>query len=183
MSKVGENPIIIPASVTVEIKENRLTIKGKEGEFMIDLPRKLSVKKNDSQLILERHSNNKMVHSLHGLFRSLINNGVIGVEKLWQKRLEVVGTGFNVKSQGEDLVFKLGFSHPVVFKKQIGVKYLVESNNKVVVQGINKQLVGQVAYQIKKIKKPDIYKGKGIRYEGEQIRIKPGKKAKVATAA
>ncbi len=102
------------------------------------------------------------------------------MEKPWQKRLEVVGTGYNVKLQGEDLVFKLGYSHPVVFKKVTGIKFQVEGNNKVIIEGVDKQLVGQIAYQIKMLKKPDVYKGKGIRYEGEKLRIKPGKKAKAA---
>lgn len=113
----------------------------------------------------------------------MINNAIVGVEKPWQKRLEVVGTGFNVKVQGNDIVFKVGYSHPVVFKSVSGVTLQVEGNNKVIISGADKQLVGQVAFQIKCIRKPDVYKGKGIRYEGEVLRIKPGKKAKAAGAA
>jgi large subunit ribosomal protein L6 len=108
----------------------------------------------------------------------LVYNAVVGVEKQWTKALEVVGTGYNVKQQGEDVVFKVGYSHPVTFKKQEGVSYKVEGNNKVVVSGIDKQLVGQVAYQMKLVRKPDAYKAKGVRYEGEVIKTKPGKKAK-----
>lgn len=183
MSKVGENPIPVPSTITVNLKDKEVYIKGKYGEIEFVLPRVLSIKKENNILIIKRNSNSKMTKSLHGLFRSLINNGIIGVEKPWQKRLEIVGTGFNVKLQGEDLILKLGFSHLITFKKPIGIKFEVEGNNKIIISGINKQLVGEVAYQIKILKKPDPYKGKGIRYEGERLRIKPGKKVKVATAA
>ena len=130
MSKVGENPISVPGAVSVNISNKEVLITGTHGEIKFVLPRSLSVKKEGDLLIIERKSDNKMTKSLHGLFRSLINNGIIGVEKPWEKRLEVVGTGFNVKLQGEDLVLKLGFSHEVNFKKQTGVKYSVEGNNK-----------------------------------------------------
>ena len=139
--------------------------------------------KEEKNLIIKRNNNEKKVRSLHGLFRQLISNAISGVEKPWEKKLEVVGTGYTVKLQGEDLVFKIGYSHLVTFKKQPGIKYQVEGNNKVTVAGYDKQLVGQVAYQIKMIRKPDVYKGKGIRYLGEKLRIKPGKKAKAAGAA
>ena len=182
MSKVGGSPILVPPTVSVEIKDKKVFIKGKEGEFAIEIPKQLSIEKTDSQLVIKRCADNKMARSLHGLYRSLINNGIIGVERLWEKRLEVVGTGFNVKLKGRDLVFKLGFSHPIIFKAQPGVSYQVEGSNKIIILGIDKQLVGQLAYQIKKIKKPDPYKGKGIRYEGELLKLKPGKKAKIATA-
>jgi large subunit ribosomal protein L6 len=136
----------------------------------------------NNELIIKRSNEEKKTKSLHGLYRQLVYNGVSGVEKLWEKRLEVVGTGYNVKLQGEDLVFKLGYSHPVVFKKTPGVSYQVDGNTKVIVSGVDKQLVGQIAHKIILLKKPDVYKGKGIRYEGEKLRIKPGKKAKAAGA-
>ncbi len=182
MSKVGNNPIKIPSSVTIDLKDQQIIIKGKEGQIELIFPSELSIKKDGDILTLQRKSDSKKVKSIHGLFRSLIANLIAGTEKLWEKRLEIVGTGFNVKFQGEDLILKVGFSHPVIFKKKEGVKYMVEGNNKIVIQGINKQLVGEVAHQIKSIKKPDVYKGKGIRYEGEIIKLKPGKKAKMATA-
>jgi len=182
MSKVGQKPIIVPATVTLDIAGKEITIKGKEGEMKINYPQSLDLKKDGDKLLVERKSENREVRALHGLFRSLIANAVIGVEKPWEKRLEVVGTGFNTKMQGEELVLKVGYSHPVIFKKQPRVKYAVVGNNKIIVTGADKQLVGQIAYEIKKIKKPDVYKGKGIRYEGEHLRIKPGKKAKTATA-
>lgn len=183
MSKVGYKPIELPDTVNVEIQGRVVTVKGKEGQIVITLSPHLTLKKGDKVLNLERSGEDAYTRSLHGLNRSLISNAVIGVEKPWEKKLEVVGTGFNVKLQGEELVVKVGYSHPVVFAKQKGVKYAVQGNNKVTISGVDKQFVGQVAYQFKLIKKPDAYKGKGIKYEGEKLRIKPGKKAKTATAA
>ena len=146
----------------------------------ITVPKSLSILKKENSLTLQRASEEKKIKSLHGLYRQLISNALVGVEKPWEKQLEVVGTGYHVKLHGEDLVFKVGYIHPVVFKKPAGVKFQIEGNNKVKVIGVDKQLVGQVAFQIKMIKKPDVYKGKGVKYLGEKLRIKPGKKAKVA---
>src|SRR3989344_5586731 len=125
----------------------------------------------------------KKVKALHGLYRTLISNAMQGVVTPWQKRLEIVGTGYNAKMQGEDLALKVGYSHPIVFKKVTGIKFQVDGNNIIIISGVDKQLVGQVAHQIKTNKKPDPYKGKGIRYEGERLKLKPGKKAKTAGAA
>ena len=183
MSKIGQKSILVPANVTVTIDKKQIFIKGPEGEMQFCVPPGIHLEKNENTIILKPLNEEKKIKSLHGLYRQLIYNAVTGVVKPWEKRLEVVGTGFNVKSQGEDLVFKLGFSHPVVFKKIDGIQFKIEENMKVIVSGIDKQLVGQTAYQIKILKKPDAYKGKGIRYEGEILRIKPGKKAKVAGAA
>lgn len=183
MSKIGEKPIIISKAVSLIIDGNKLTIKGPQEEMSFMVPAELTLVKEETSLVLKRKNEEKKSKSIHGLYRQLISNAVSGVEKAWEKKLEVVGTGFTVKLEGEDLVFKIGYSHPVVFKKQPGVKYHVEGSNKVTVSGIDKQLVGQVAYQIKIIKKPDVYKGKGIRYLGEKLRIKPGKKVKAGPAA
>jgi len=182
MSKIGEVPVVLSNTVNVVIENNNITIKGPQGEIVFDVPKEISLVKEGNSLIIKRNNNEKKVRSLHGLYRQLISNAVTGVEKPWEKKLEVVGTGYTVKLQGEDLVFKIGYSHLVTFKKQPGIKYAVEGNNKVTVSGFNKQMVGQVAYQIKMIRKPDVYKGKGIRYLGEKLRIKPGKKAKAAGA-
>lgn len=182
MSKIGEKPIIISPAVSLKIEDNNVNIKGPQGEMSFIVPKELTLIRRENNLILERKNNEKKVRSIHGLYRQLINNAVSGVEKIWEKKLEVVGTGYTVKLQGEDLVFKIGYSHLVTFKKQPGIKYQVEGNNKVTVAGFDKQLVGQVAYQIKMIRKPDVYKGKGIKYLGEKLRIKPGKKAKAAGA-
>ena len=182
MSKIGEKPVVLSSTVTVNIENNKIFIKGPQGEMSFNVPSELSLVRKENNLFIERKNNEKKVRSIHGLYRQLIGNAVLGVEKPWEKKLEVVGTGYTVKLQGEDLVFKIGYSHLVTFKKQPGIKYQVEGNNKVTVLGHDKQMVGQVAYQIKMIKKPDVYKGKGIRYLGEKLRIKPGKKAKAAGA-
>jgi large subunit ribosomal protein L6 len=180
MSKIGMKPIAVPSGVQVQLNDRIVTVKGAKGELITTLPESLSISQEDSNLVVKRGSEDKKTKSLHGLFRSLVANAVEGVEKNWEKRLEIVGTGFNVKAQGEDVVLKVGFSHTVVVKKIPGISFRIEGNNKLIVVGVDKQLVGQVAYQIKIIRKPDAYKGKGIRYEGEKVRIKPGKKAKTA---
>lgn len=178
MSKIGIKPIALTSSVQIDLQPGMINVKGPKGEIQIELPRNITVEKTDKELIIKRTGEYKSARANHGLYRSLIANAVEGVDKHWEKRLEIVGTGFNVKMQGKDLLFKVGYSHPVVFKEVTGLVYSVEGNNKVIVAGSDKQMVGQVAYQIKMIRKPDAYKGKGIRYEGEKIRIKPGKKAK-----
>lgn len=183
MSKIGNKQIEIPDKVNIEINKNNIKIKGLLGELNFTLPRHLEAVRQENVLLIKRDREDAHVKALHGLFRQLIANAVLGVEKPWEKRLEIVGTGFNAKLQGEDVVLKVGFSHPVIFKKTVGVKFQVEGTNKIIVSGIDKQLVGQVAYQLKMVKKPDVYKGKGIKYEGEKLRIKPGKKAKAAGAA
>lgn len=182
MSKIGQKTIEVPVGVNVAVVDKIITVKGIKDEIVLTLPRELSIEQNGMTLTVKRKNELKQTKSLHGLYRQLIYNAVTGVQTPWVKRLEVVGTGFNVKLQGEDLVFKLGYSHPVIFKKIPGLSFSVEGNTKLAVTGYDKQLVGQIAYQIKILRKPDVYKGKGIRYEGEKLRIKPGKKAKAAGA-
>ncbi len=183
MSKIGQKPVVVPNGVTVTITGNVVDVKGPNGVMKVVLPTLLSISQENNLLTVKRQNEAKKSKSLHGLFRQLVYDAVTGVEKMWEKRLEVVGTGYNVKLQGEDLVFKVGYSHPVIYKKVKDISFKVEGANKAVVLGCDKQLVGQVAFQIKMLKKPDVYKGKGIRYEGETLRIKPGKKAKAATGA
>jgi len=183
MSKIGQKPINISAGVNLQINEGLISVKGPKGEWKGTLPRVLELKNKNNQWIVSRKNEKKTSKSLHGLYRTLINNAIVGVETPWQKRLEIVGTGFNVKIQGNDIVFKVGYSHPVIFQSVPGITLQVEGNNKVIISGSDKQLVGQIAFQIKCIRKPDVYKGKGIRYEGEVLRIKPGKKVKAAGAA
>jgi large subunit ribosomal protein L6 len=178
MSKIGQKPIQVPASVQVEINEGLVTVRGSKGEVKYELPRFITVTKDGESLLVTRKDDSKKQKAHHGLYRSLIANAVVGVDKGWSKRLEIVGTGFNAKMQGAAVAFKIGYSHPVVFNAVPGVTFATEGNNIVIVSGADKQLVGQVAYLMKLIRKPDIYKGKGIRYEGEKVRIKPGKKAK-----
>jgi large subunit ribosomal protein L6 len=182
MSKIGQRPLIVPATVTLTVEGSVVTVKGKSGSLSITLPQGVLVEKGTEQNTynVTRRNDTKGQKSLHGTVRTLIDNAIIGVEKSWEKRLEVVGTGFNVKMQGKDLVFKVGYSHPVIFKETPGLTFTVDGNTKVIISGIDKQLVGEVAHKIKMLKKPDVYKGKGIKYEGEKLRIKPGKKAKAA---
>lgn len=178
MSKIGQKVIPVPKSVQLDIQKNIVSVKGSKGELKISFPHHISLVKDQETLTVKRANDNSKSKADHGLFRSIIANAVTGVETPWTKRLEVVGTGFNVKLQGQDLVFKIGYSHQVIFKKIDGISFAVDGNTKCIVSGIDKQLVGQTAYQIKILRKPDVYKGKGIRYEGEVVRIKPGKKAK-----
>jgi large subunit ribosomal protein L6 len=180
MSKIGNAPVTIEATTQVEINPDLVKVTGKEGSVSIAIPFGISVAKDGEQIIVKRSSESKKVKALHGLIRSLINNAVIGVSKKWEKDLEVFGTGYRVKAQGEDLLFEVGYSHTVTFKKAEGVHFTVEGNNKVKIDGVDKQKVGEIAYKIRSIKKPDAYKGKGIRYKGEVLRLKPGKKAKAA---
>ncbi len=183
MSKIGEKLIEASQDVQVSFADRVVLVKGKEGELRIQLPHELNVEIKDGKISVKRKTEAKRVRALHGLFRTLISNAIEGVTKPWEKKLEIVGTGFNVKLQGEDLALKVGFSHQVLFKKVGGIKFQVEGNNGITVLGVDKQLVGQVAHQIKMVRKPDVYKGKGIKYAGERLRIKPGKKAKAAGAA
>jgi large subunit ribosomal protein L6 len=180
MSKIGQTPVTVAPSVTVTIESGTVAVVGKEGKLSYEIPAHITLKNENGVLTVIRTREDKKTRSMHGLFRKLIANAVTGVEKPWTKQLEIVGTGFNVKMQGEEFILKLGFSHQVTVKKVEGVKFAIDGNTKMSVSGIDRQLVGQVAHQIKIIKKPDAYKGKGIRYAGEFIKTKPGKKAKAA---
>lgn len=182
MSKIGQKTIEVPNGTTVEVKENTVTVNGMKGRLSYEVPSSLKVTVKDNSVSVERQNEQKKTKALHGLYRQLIANAVSGVNTPWEKRLEIVGTGFNLKMQGEDLVFKIGYSHPVVFKKVENIVFKVDGNTKLAVSGVDKQLVGQVAHKIKMLREPDVYKGKGIRYEGEQLKLKPGKKAKTAGA-
>lgn len=183
MSKVGEKPIKIENGVDINIEGQNIRIKGPLGELYYNLPDVLKVEKKDDYLFVKRLKEDKKSKSLHGLYRQLISNGVIGVVKKWEKHLKIVGTGYNAKIENGNLVLKLGYSHPVVFNKVENIDYQVKDNTIIIVSGCDKQKVGEVAYQIRILKKPDVYKGKGIQYVGEKLRIKPGKKAKAGGAA
>ena len=183
MSKIGNKPIQIPADTKFNLDKDTITITGELGELKFKVPKILELKQKTDMLYIKAVNEEKKTKSIHGLFRQLIVNGIRGATTPWQKKLEVVGTGYNVKQQGEDIVFKLGYSHPIIFKKVPQIKFQVEGSSKVIVSGMDKQLVGQIAYQIRILKPPDAYKGKGIRYEGEKIKLKPGKKVKTLTTA
>jgi large subunit ribosomal protein L6 len=178
MSKIGQMPITVPQSVQVELKERLVSVRGSKGQLEFEIPPFLTIVRENEQLLITRENDSKRQKSSHGLYRSLIANAVKGVDEGWTRRLEVVGTGFNAKMQGAAVALKIGYSHIIVFQPVPGIQLATEGNNIILVSGADKQLVGQVAYQIKMVRKPDVYKGKGIRFEGEKVRIKPGKKAK-----
>lgn len=180
MSKIGQNPIPVPSTVIVAIQDQSVRVTGPKGVLTIELPHFLSITQDNGFLLVTRKTDAKRQKSSHGLYRSLIANAVAGVENMWSKRLSIVGTGYNGKMQGQDVAMKLGLSHLVVFKAKEGITLSMEGNNLIIVSGVDKQLVGEVAQQIKILRKPDPYKGKGIRNEGQIIKLKPGKKAKTA---
>ncbi len=178
MSKIGKKIIDIPQGVEVELSRRRITIKGNKGQLSFSLPVGIAVNKSDSGLVVSRVSGSRESASLHGTVRTIIDNMVKGVIYGWKKELEVVGTGYRaeVLSDGK-LVLNVGFSHPVEVKPPSDVKFLVEKS-RIIVEGIDKQKVGQVAAQIRSIRPPEPYKGKGIRYADEVVRRKAGKAAK-----
>lgn len=179
MSRIGEKPLHINSNVQIAISEGNVHVKGPKGEMNVHIPAEIIVEKSDDTLKVSRKLDTKKVRALHGLIRNLIANAVKGVETPWEKVLEVVGTGFRVKKQGNGLVFDVGYSHSVPFEEVEHITFTVDGQ-KVTVSGVDKQKVGEVAHKIRVIRKPDAYKGKGIRYEGEVLHLKPGKKAKVA---
>lgn len=181
MSRLGKKPVLIPSSVEVRVEEGEVKVKGPKGELNLSLPDLIKVKVEKGKVFVSRQSEAKKVKANHGTIRSLINNMVQGVSEGWSKSLEVVGTGFRVNKEGKDLVFTVGFSHPVRFPIPEGIEAVVEEN-RITLKGIDRQLVGQVAAQIRRIKPPDPYKGKGIRYLGEEIKLKPGKATKTGPA-
>lgn len=182
MSRVGNASILIPAGITVEKTGSLVKVSGPEGNLNLNIDPAITVKIEHSQIIVKRTSEEKGIKAMHGLTRNLINNMIIGVNNLWSKKLELVGVGFRAQASGNKLVLNVGFSHPVEITAPEGISFEVADNTKIKVFGIDKQLVGQVAANIKKVRVPDVYKGKGVRYEGEYIRKKVGKSAKVGAA-
>ncbi|OGK28677.1 50S ribosomal protein L6 [Candidatus Roizmanbacteria bacterium RIFCSPHIGHO2_02_FULL_40_9] len=177
MSKIGDQPIKIEEGTTIIIEGKNVLVKGSKGEMSITLPDGINAVCEDSQIVVTRRTDR--FKALHGLTRSLIYNAVKGTNTQWEKKLQVTGTGYKVKMDGQNIVFEVGFSHPVKVEKVEGITFAV-NNNILTISGVNKQHVGEIANRIKTIRKPDPYKGKGIRYEGEFIKLKPGKKAKTA---
>lgn len=178
MSRIGRMPITVPQGVTVEIKDSLVAVKGPRGELSRRVNPEIEVKLEDGTIKVSRPSDNREHRAQHGLTRALIANMVEGVSRGFEKDLEIVGVGYRAEKTGEKLVLKLGFSHPVEFEPEDGISFTVEAANKVKVSGIDKEKVGKVAAEIKKSRPPDAYKGKGVRYAGEKVRIKPGKAGK-----
>lgn len=178
MSRIGRLPIDIPAGVTIDVAGQIVTVKGPKGELTLTVASPIEVKLEDAQLLVTRPDDERNSRSLHGLTRTLIANQIIGVTQGYSKGLEVVGTGYRVAQKGSAVEFALGFSHPVTVEPPVGITLTVEGNNKLTVAGIDKQAVGEVAANIRKIRKPEPYKGKGVRYAGEIVRRKAGKAGK-----
>lgn len=179
MSRIGNNPITIPLGVTVKVEGQTITTKGPLGELKLHAQPQVTLEVADNQINVTRKKDDKISRSLHGLTRALIANMVTGVEKGWEKRLELVGVGFRAQTTGEKLTLNIGFSHPAEVVAPAGIKFTVTDNTKIIVSGIRKDLVGQIAASIRKIKPPEPYQGKGIRYTGEYVRRKQGKTGKV----
>lgn len=178
MSRIGKLPITVPGGVDIKIEGQRVTIKGAKGELSLVVADPIRVALEDGQVLVTRPNDERESRALHGLTRTLLQNDIIGVTEGYAKQLEVVGTGYRVQQKGNGLELALGFSHPVLFDAPEGVTIAVEGNTKISVSGISKQAVGEVAANIRKLKKPEPYKGKGIRYAGENVRRKAGKAGK-----
>lgn len=175
MSRIGKLPIPIPEGVSVEQKMDVVTVKSQKGELVQKIHPDMSIQISETEVIVERPDDDGFHRSLHGLTRSLIQNMVKGVTEGYEKRLEIMGVGYRAELKGNALVLLLGFSHPIYFKAPEGIVIEVPAPNTVVVKGIEKQLVGQVAAKIRSFRPPEPYKGKGVRYEGEYVRRKAGK--------
>ena len=179
MSRIGRLPVVVPAGVTVEVKENNyVVVKGSKGTLERNLPVEMDIKVEDGHVVVTRPNDLKKMKSLHGLTRTLINNMVIGVTEGYQKVLEVNGVGYRAAKSGNKLTLNLGYSHPVEMTDPEGVETVVEGQNKIIVKGISKEKVGQFAAEIRDKRRPEPYKGKGIKYADEVIRRKVGKTGK-----
>ncbi|MBC7293912.1 MAG: 50S ribosomal protein L6 [Thermoleophilia bacterium] len=177
MSRIGKAPITIPSGVEVDIAGNTVTVKGPKGQLSLNVHPRVQVTLSDGVLTVTRPDDSGPSRSLHGLTRTLLANMVTGVTAGFEKRLEIVGVGYRASKKGSDLEILVGYSHPVVVSPPENIEFEVPTPTQIVVKGIDKQLVGQVAANIRAIRKPEPYKGKGIRYEGEVVRRKVGKRA------
>lgn len=178
MSRIGKMPVAIPSGVEVAIDGNTVTVKGGKGELTRTFSDIMSIKVEDGNVIVERSDDSREAKSLHGLTRTLIHNMIVGVSEGYTKKLELVGVGYRAALKGTDLELQLGYSHPVVVPAPENIAFEVPSQTEIIVKGISKEQVGQVAANIRAWRKPEPYKGKGIRYEGEYVRRKLGKAAK-----
>ena len=178
MSRIGRLPIDIPSGVDVSVDDREVTVKGPKGQLALTVAQPITVAIEDGRVLVSRPDDERESRSLHGLTRTLIANNIIGVTQGYTKGLEVVGTGYRVQARGANIEFALGFSHPVTVEPPAGITFTVEGNNRLTVSGIDKQAVGETAANIRKIRKPEPYKGKGVRYTGEVVRRKAGKAGK-----
>jgi large subunit ribosomal protein L6 len=177
MSRIGKQPIPVPSDVAVAISPGRVQVNGPGGELSQQVPLRMKIEKQDDTIVVTRPSDRGPDRSLHGLTRTLIANMVEGVTKGCEKRLEIQGVGYRASLRGTDLELAVGYSHPVVVAPRAGISFEVPTPTEIVVKGIDKQMVGQTAAEIRKVRPPEPYKGKGIRYQGEYVRRKVGKRA------
>ena len=178
MSRIGKQPVEIPKDVTVTVNNNHVVVKGPKGTLERDFPNSVNIAVEDNKVIVTRSSDDKEARAMHGTTRALIQNMVKGVSTGYEKSLEIVGVGYRVAKQGKKIVLTVGYSHPVEIEEEPGIEFVVDGTNKITVKGIDKQRVGEVAANIRKVRQPDAYKGKGIRYVGEYVRLKEGKTGK-----
>ena len=178
MSRIGRLPIDIPTNVNVTVDGSAVTVKGPKGELALTVASPIEVRIEDGQLLVTRPDDERNSRSLHGLTRTLIANQITGVTDGYTKGLDIVGTGYRVTPDGSGVTFALGYSHPITVQPPAGITFTVEGNNRVIVSGIDKQQVGEVAANLRKLRKPEPYKGKGVRYTGEIVRRKAGKSGK-----
>jgi large subunit ribosomal protein L6 len=178
MSRIGRMPVVIPSGVDVTVNGRQVHVKGPKGELSMEVSSPIEVRQENGVVTVSRPTDEGEIRALHGLSRSLIANMVTGVTEGYRKTMEIVGVGYRVQAKGQDLEFALGYSHPVPVHAPAGISFRVETPTRFVVEGIDKQQVGEVAANIRKLRKPDPYKGKGVRYQGEQVRRKVGKAGK-----
>ncbi|GIP55770.1 MULTISPECIES: 50S ribosomal protein L6 [Paenibacillus] len=178
MSRIGRKPITVPSGVDVTLDHSVITVKGPKGTLTRELHKDMKVTVQDNEIVVERPSDNKLHRSLHGTTRSVVSNMVSGVTEGFTKTLELVGVGYRASKSGEKLVLNVGYSHPVEITPEPGIAFEVPSNTKIIVSGINKERVGEYAANIRAVREPEPYKGKGIKYEGERIIRKEGKAGK-----
>ena len=184
MSRIGKQPIEVPSGVTVEITGNTIKVRGSKGDLFREIHPSVEVKQENSELIITRKNDSKESRSLHGLFRSLVANMVQGVSTGFEKKMEVIGVGYRFQPSGSKITLNLGFSHPIEFKAPEGITFEADEDNKqiLIVKGIDKETVGEVAAKIRSFRPPEPYKGKGIRYIDEHVARKTGKAAASASA-
>ena len=178
MSRIGNKPVVIPAGVTVDVKDHTVTVKGPKGELSYTFNQNISLEQREGEVVFTRPDDSKENKTIHGTTRAVFNNMVVGVTDGFQKELELIGVGYRAQLQGKKLVLNVGYSHPVEFTPEEGIEIEVPSNTKVIVKGYDKQKVGELAANIRGVRPPEPYKGKGIRYVNEFVRRKEGKTGK-----
>ena len=178
MSRIGNKPVVIPAGVTIDLKDNTVTVKGPKGELSYTFNQNITLVQNEGEVVFTRPDDTKENKTIHGTTRAVFNNIVVGVTEGFQRELELIGVGYRAQLQGKKLVLNVGYSHPVEFTPEEGIEIEVPSNTKVIVKGYDKQKVGELAANIRGVRPPEPYKGKGIRYVNEFVRRKEGKTGK-----